>query len=113
MTSLFSNDYLPDRLDIQDVDSIAYMEFVETQKRKNDCIYHAIEKIEEIQEDLFNFPCTSNWLTIDWAELHYYLFNEDYFLIGFYNCKKWLGDSLLNAINLIKDYELFNFEIRL
>ena len=36
MTSLFSNDYLPDRLDIQDVDSIAYMEFVETQKRKND-----------------------------------------------------------------------------
>ena len=36
MTFLFSNDYLPDRLDIQDVDSIAYMEFVETQKRKND-----------------------------------------------------------------------------
>ena len=36
MTSLFSNDYLPDRLDIQDVDSIAYMDFVETQKRKND-----------------------------------------------------------------------------
>ena len=36
MTSLFSNDYLPDRLDIQDIDSIAYMEFVETQKRKND-----------------------------------------------------------------------------
>ena len=36
MDSLFSNDYLPDRLDIQDVDSIAYMEFIETQKRKND-----------------------------------------------------------------------------
>ena len=36
MTSLFSNDYLPDRLDIKDIDSIAYMEFVETQKRKND-----------------------------------------------------------------------------
>ena len=34
--NLFSNDYLPDRLDIQDIDSIAYMEFVETQKRKND-----------------------------------------------------------------------------
>ena len=39
MTSLFSNDYLPDRLDLLDPDfknSIAYMEFVETQKRKND-----------------------------------------------------------------------------
>ena len=79
------------------------------QDLKNDCIYHAIEKIEEIQEDLFNFPCTSNWLTIDWAELHYFLFNEDYFLIGYYKCKQWLGDNLLSAINLIKDYELFNF----
>ena len=36
MTSLFSNDYLPDRLDITDIDSIAYMEFIENQKRKND-----------------------------------------------------------------------------
>ena len=34
MTSLFSNDYLPDRLDIQDVDSIAYMEFIENQKER-------------------------------------------------------------------------------
>jgi len=36
MDSLFSNDYLPDRLDIQDTNSIAYMEFIENQKRKND-----------------------------------------------------------------------------
>ena len=34
--NLLSNDYLPDRLDINDVNSIAYMEFIETQKRKND-----------------------------------------------------------------------------
>ena len=43
MTSLFSNDYLPDRLDINDVNSIAYMEFIENQKRKND--YSFIIKI--------------------------------------------------------------------
>ena len=79
------------------------------QDLKNDCIYHAIEKIEEIQEELFNYPCTSNYLEYYWADLHHYLFNEDYFLIGFYRCKKWLGDNLLNAINLVKDYELFNF----
>ena len=41
--NLFSNDYLPDRLDITDIDSIAYMEFIETQKRKND--YSFIIKI--------------------------------------------------------------------
>ena len=37
--NLLSNDYLPDRLDLLDPDfknSIAYMEFIETQKRKND-----------------------------------------------------------------------------
>ena len=43
MTSLFSNDYLPDRLDIQDTNSIAYMEFVENQKRKNE--YSIIIKV--------------------------------------------------------------------
>jgi len=39
MDYLFSNDYLPDRLDLLDPNfknSIAYMEFVENQKRKND-----------------------------------------------------------------------------
>ena len=37
--NLFSNDYLPDRLDLLDPNfknSIAYMEFIENQKRKND-----------------------------------------------------------------------------
>ena len=37
--NLLSNDYLPDRLDLLDPNfknSIAYMEFIETQKRKND-----------------------------------------------------------------------------
>ena len=50
MDSLFSNDYLPDRLDIQDTNSIAYMEFVETQKRKND--YSIIIKIIKL---IFNW----------------------------------------------------------
>ena len=39
MDSLISNDYLPDRLDLLDPNfknSIAYMEFIETQQRKND-----------------------------------------------------------------------------
>ena len=33
---MFNSNYLPDRLDIQDTKSIAYMEFVENQKRQND-----------------------------------------------------------------------------
>tara|TARA_B100001248_G_C27116624_1_gene333767 strand:+ start:268 stop:432 length:165 start_codon:yes stop_codon:yes gene_type:complete len=44
--SLLNNDYLPDRLDLLDPsckDSIGFMEFQETQKRKND--YSIIFKI--------------------------------------------------------------------
>lgn len=33
---MFNPNYLPDRLDVQDVNSIAYMEFIENQKRQND-----------------------------------------------------------------------------
>lgn len=50
MESLFSNDYLPDRLDIQDVDSIAFMEFVETQQRKNDYSF-----IIKVLKSIFNW----------------------------------------------------------
>jgi len=32
---MFNPNYLPDRLDIKDVNSIAYMEFIEAQKRAN------------------------------------------------------------------------------
>ena len=55
MTSLFSNDYLPDRLDIQDTNSIAYMEFVENQKRKNDLsiIIKIFQFIFEFVNDLW------------------------------------------------------------
>ena len=33
---MFNSNYLPDRLDIHDTNSIAYMEFIENQKRQND-----------------------------------------------------------------------------
>lgn len=79
------------------------------QNLKNDCIYHAIEKIEEIQEELFNFPCTSNYLNYYWADLHHYLFNEDYFIIGTYKAKQWLKNDYVLAATTVQDYEQFNF----
>ena len=43
-------------------------------------------------------------------ELHHYLLNEDYFIIGYYEAEKWLKkDSIFNAIEKIKDYEQSNF----
>ena len=43
-------------------------------------------------------------------DLHHYLLNEDYFIIGYYEAEKWLKkDSIFNAIDKIKEYEQFNF----
>tara|TARA_R100001143_G_C3248542_1_gene82420 strand:- start:31 stop:387 length:357 start_codon:yes stop_codon:yes gene_type:complete len=45
-----------------------------------------------------------------WGEdLHFHLFNEDYYIIGTYQAKCWLGDYVFDAINVIKEYEQDNF----
>ena len=44
------------------------------------------------------------------SDLHHYLLNEDYFIIGYYQAEQWLKkDSIFNAIEKIKDYEQSNF----
>jgi len=43
-------------------------------------------------------------------DLHHYLLNEDYFIIGYYKAEQWLKkDSIFNAIETIKEYEESNF----
>ena len=44
------------------------------------------------------------------SDLHHYLLNEDYFIIGYYQAEQWLKkDSIFNAIEIIKNYENDNF----
>jgi len=44
------------------------------------------------------------------SDLHHYLLNEDYFIIGYYQAEQWLKkDSIFNAIEMIKNYENDNF----
>jgi hypothetical protein len=43
------------------------------------------------------------------SELHHNLLNQDYFIIGTYKAKQWLGDEAFDAIQLIKEYEQDNF----
>ena len=45
----------------------------------------------------------------DW---HFHAFNEDYYIIGYYESEKWLekhGVSAFEAIETIREYEQFNF----
>jgi len=45
----------------------------------------------------------------DGADLHHYLFNEDYFIIGHYQAQQFLGDQAFPAITYVQDYEKENF----
>lgn len=42
-------------------------------------------------------------------DLHNYAFNTDYYIIGTYQAKQWLGDNAFDVINIIKEYEQQNF----
>jgi hypothetical protein len=45
----------------------------------------------------------------DW---HYHLFNEDYYVIGYYNAEQWLNEhdiSAFEAIQVCQQYEKDNF----
>ena len=49
-------------------------------------------------------------LANDINDLHHYLINEDYFIIGYYQARKWLEqESVFEAIEKIREYEQFNF----
>ena len=45
----------------------------------------------------------------DGSDLHHYLFNEDYFIIGHYQAQQFLGDQAFRAIKYCQEYEEFNF----
>ena len=46
----------------------------------------------------------------DINDLNKYLINEDYFIIGYYQARKWLEkESVFEAIEKIREYEQFNF----
>ena len=42
-------------------------------------------------------------------DLHHYAFNEDYFIIGTYKAKQWLGDMVFDVIEHIREYEELHF----
>ena len=45
----------------------------------------------------------------DVSDLHHYLLNEDYFIIGTYKAEQWLGSEVFDVIETIREYEQSNF----
>ncbi len=67
-------------------------------KIKNEIIQDGINKIaDRVEED-----CNA-------SDLHYHLYNEDYFIIGYAKAEEFLDGFVFNAIEAIKNYEQDNF----
>ena len=69
-------------------------------------------KYEEIKshfEDFINDENNKDFIENNLDDLHHEIFNTDYYIIGRYEAKKWLGDQVFNVIETIKEYEEFNF----
>ena len=68
-------------------------------------------KKEEIKEYFDNFinDQDADWIEENKDDLHYHAFNTDYYIIGTYQAKQWLGDKVFEVIDHIKEYENFNF----
>ena len=66
------------------------------------------EEIKEYFDDFINDQ-DAEWIEDNKDDLHHHAFNTDYYIIGTYQAKQWLGDMAFDVINFIKDYEQDNF----
>ena len=68
-------------------------------------------KREEIQEHFNDFikDNEEEWIEEVIDDLHHHAFITDYFIIGNYQAKQWLGDRVFDVIETIKEYEDFHF----
>ena len=68
-------------------------------------------KKSEIEDHFYDFieEQDKEWIEENKEDLHHHCFNTDYFIIGTYKAKQWLGDNAFDIIGIVKDYEKDNF----
>ena len=66
-------------------------------------------KQEEIREHAIGHLEYLKGSDVEASEVHHECFNNDYYIIGTYKAKQWLGDKVFDVIEVIKEYEQDNF----
>ena len=64
-------------------------------------------KKDEIKEhfDEFLVDQDKEWIEENIDDIHHHAFNTDYYIIGTYEAKQWLGDRVFDVIEHIREYE--------
>ena len=65
--------------------------------------------IADIKQDMIDKLESGAGLDIYPEDLHHELCNTDYFIIGTYKAKQWLGDYVFDVFEKIADYESYMF----
>ena len=66
-----------------------------------------------IEKELIShiYESIEDYVGLDVNDIHHHLFNESYYIIGYYNAEQWLlkhGLSAFAAIAIVKEYEVGN-----
>ena len=73
-------------------------------EKRQEIIDFAIERIQEI------YDYDKDKVTLDNVyDLHHEIFNTDYYIIGRYQAKQWMGADAFDCIGDIQEYENGNF----
>ena len=71
--------------------------------------YKTEEIKEHLEDSIKNYDNETIEQLIKDNELHHEIFNTNYYIIGTYKAKEWLGNKAFDIIGFIKDYENDNF----
>ena len=68
-------------------------------------------KYDEIKQHFLDFieAQDKEWLEQNIDDIHQHAFNTDYYIIGKYQAKQWLGEHVFECIEEIKEFEQFHF----
>tara|TARA_R110002126_G_scaffold35865_4_gene109846 strand:+ start:1273 stop:1623 length:351 start_codon:yes stop_codon:yes gene_type:complete len=68
-------------------------------------------KYNEIEDHFYDYieEHDKEWIEDNKDDLHNNAFNTDYYIIGTYQAKQWLGSKAFDIIGIVKDYEIDNF----
>ena len=75
------------------------------QQNKKEIKDFCLERLREIADYMGNQDFRDAYV----SDLHDDIFNRDYYIIGHYQCKQWMGDSAFDMIGDVQEYEQDNF----
>ena len=72
------------------------------EQKREEITEYARERVQELADYDPN-------ILSDVSELHHEIFNTDYYIIGRYQAKEWLGTDTFDCIGAIQEYEQGHF----